>query len=656
MIDLLAGQPIRRRQLLLAAGLLFLSALPHWWHLRPPVMLAFLVLLTARLLFWPRPAKAPPGILRLLLVLLALALVIHQAGLTESRLFGVALLVAMSGLKLLEMKSRRELYLLAFLGLFLLASQFLFSNALLLTLWVLLVATGWIAFLVEINTPSGAGERPSAVATAALLMVGGVPVMLLLFVLFPRLDGPLWSLQLKGATAITGVSDQIAMGTIASLGQSEAVAFRVRFDGEPPPESQRYWRGMVLWHTDGRRWWRQPAPAMQSPPPPHPEGLGYEVTMEPSGQPWLFPLDRVVSAERPLRLDDDATLQATAPIEQRFTFRATSLPPPLHEALDERARRLGLELPARVSPRVRALAQRWRRQAADDAQVVQLALAHFRRQPFVYTLQPPLLRGDPVDGFLFETRKGFCEHYATSFVLLMRLAGIPARVVVGYQGGEINPVAGHLVVRQSDAHAWAEVWLAGRGWTRVDPTAAVAPERVERGIEPQPAPVGAPARFRVEVDVGLLQRVARRIGWYRDSLQLAWHYWVVGYDRQRQASLLDRMGLSRLQGYRLAIVAVLGALAAGTLFFYLGMVLGRRRRDPLPAAWRRFRRKLARQGLTLPTTTGPLDSARAAMRRFPARAGEIKRIVDLYVALRYGEQHQPEKLRELRRRVARLRL
>ena len=467
MKDVLATRPVSQQMLLITALLLSLSVLPHWWNLPPLVTGAFFLLLLLRPLLWREPSRIPGPWIRLPLVVLGVVVVIQQAGLTEGRQFGVALLVIMSGLKLLELKSHRDLFMAVFLGLFLLTTLFLFSQNALLTFYVLLLILAYTTVLVLANRTGPELPLKQAVRTALVLTLGGIPVMVLLFALFPRLDGPLWSLSLGRGQGITGMSDNISMGSISSLSQSEETAFRVRFDGTPPPPQEHYWRGMVLWHTDGRRWTRVKSSAAK----PATEGLAgtaaYEVTMEPSDQPWLFPLDRVREAQGDLLLSEDGELATRHSIRRRFTYRAESAPPPLTRPLTGRERRLGLQLPARLSPRVRRLAHQWRQAAASDAQVVEQALRHFNTQPFVYTLQPPLLGDDPVDGFLFDTRKGFCEHYATSFVLLMRLAGIPARVVIGYQGGEINPLGGHLLVRQSDAHAWAEVWLrekAGRGW------------------------------------------------------------------------------------------------------------------------------------------------------------------------------------------------
>ncbi len=656
MKDVLATRPVGQQMLLITALLLSLSVLPHWWNLPPLVTGAFFLLLLLRLLLWREPSRIPGPWIRLPLVVLGVVVVIQQAGLTEGRQFGVALLVIMSGLKLLELKSHRDLFMAVFLGLFLLTTLFLFSQNALLTFYVLLLILAYTTVLVLASRTGPELPLKQAVRTALILTLGGIPVMVLLFALFPRLDGPLWSLSLGRGQGITGMSDNISMGSISSLSQSEETAFRVRFDGTPPPPQKRYWRGMVLWHTDGRRWTRVKSTASK----PATEGLAgtaaYEVTMEPSDQPWLFPLDRVREAQGDLLLSEDGELATRRRIHRRFTYRAESAPPPLTRPLTGREQRLGLQLPARVSPRVQQLAHRWRQTAASDAQVVEQALRHFNIQPFVYTLQPPLLGDDPVDGFLFDTRKGFCEHYATSFVLLMRLAGIPARVVIGYQGGEINPVGGHLVVRQSDAHAWAEVWLRGKGWSRVDPTAAVAPERVERGITPQPAETGAPAVFRVSIPASGLARFLRDLQWYRDDLQLMWHYWVVGYDQSRQQNLLQKLGIGRLYSYQLGIIAVAGAIAIASLLFFLFGMRRARPGDPVLATWNRFRRKLKRAGLEVSLTQGPLDLGNAAMRRFPASAGRISEIVQSYIRLRYGTGGERDDLRLLRRKIRRFRL
>ncbi len=655
MKDLLAQEPVSRTALWATAGLLALSALPHGWNLPPAILLGFFVVVGLRLAVWPRPAEIPGLWLRLPLVLSSLVLVAQQTGFHEGRRFGVALLVLMAGLKVLETRTRRDLMMAVFLGYFLLITLFLFSRSALITAWVLGLTILYTALLVLTSRPRDRQGPREALRTALRLTLGAVPVMVIFFLLFPRLDHPLWHLDLGRPQAITGLSETLRMGSVAALGQSEAVAFRASFDGPPPPPADRYWRTLVLWHTDGRTWRRVAAPVADPLFQRPPGAYSYRVILEPTGQRWLPTLDRLLDADLDFTPDSDGQLTSETPVRERLAYRALSLPPPWRRPLTPRERALGLQLPDRVSPRVRALAQSWRARAADDAAVVRQALDHFHNQPFVYTLQPPLLEGDPVDQFLFETRKGFCEHYAASFVLLMRLARVPARLIAGYLGGEVNPLGGHLVIHQYDAHAWAEVWLPGQGWTRVDPTAAVAPERVERGIQPQAEGLGAPARFQSLEAPDLVRRLARQLAWLRDDLQFIWHDWILDYDQRRQQRLLDRLGLQGLGPTRLAVLAMVGALLlAATLY-----LLTQRRDDhpdPAARAWRRFRRKLARAGLKVPPAAGPLDTARLARRRFPARAGQIQTIVETYVALRYGPNPDPRALARLRRNVRRLRL
>lgn len=321
MKDVLATRPVSQQMLLITALLLSLSVLPHWWNLPPLVTGAFFLLLLLRLLLWREPSRIPGPWIRLPLVVLGVVVVIQQAGLTEGRQFGVALLVIMSGLKLLELKSHRDLFMAVFLGLFLLTTLFLFSQNALLTFYVLLLILAYTTVLVLANRTGPELPLKQAVRTALVLTLGGIPVMVLLFALFPRLDGPLWSLSLGRGQGITGMSDNISMGSISSLSQSEETAFRVRFDGTPPPPQEHYWRGMVLWHTDGRRWIRVKSSAAK----PATEGLAgtaaYEVTMEPSDQPWLFPLDRVREAQGDLLLSEDGELATRHSIRRRFTYR-----------------------------------------------------------------------------------------------------------------------------------------------------------------------------------------------------------------------------------------------------------------------------------------------------------------------------------------------
>ena len=653
MRDMLVLRPLSPALFRAGSLLTALAALPHAWNLPLAVSGGFALFVLLRLLLWPRPESAAPSWLMALLLGVSVMLVIYQADLSEGRQFGVTLLVLMAGMKLLEMRTRRDLYILVFLGYFVLVTLFLFYQTPALTAYVLMVATGFTALLMANNLTGDRLPLKMLGGKALGMMIGSIPVMLLLFILFPRLDGPLWSLSLGSGSGITGMSDNISMGSISNLSQSEEVAFRVRFPGDMPPPAQRYWRGMVLWHTDGRHWTRgeshAPGTAFQAESP----AVSYEVTMEATGQHWLFPLDHVLRPGKGMVMNADGELSTPQPIKRRFTWQGVSAPLVRGKHLSHREWQLGLQLPDNLSPRTRRLAASLRGKGRKDEDVVRAALRYFNQQPFVYTLQPPILKGDPVDQFLFETRKGFCEHYATSFVILMRLADIPARVVVGYQGGQLNPMGGHLVVRQSDAHAWAEVWLEDKGWTRIDPTSAVVPERIEHSIVTADYGDGAPVTFDLGQASGVMAGFLRNMRWLRDNLQLKWHYWVVGFNSQRQQNLLDSLGMPKLSGYRLGLAASLGALGVAGLIFLLGMWRRRPSADPLRRSYRQFMRKLEKAGLEIPPSIGPEDLGRLASRAFPARAAEVQAIIRQYIGLRYGPNPRREIIAAFRSRVRR---
>ncbi len=653
MRDMLVLRPLSPALFRAGSLLTALAALPHAWNLPLAVSGGFALFVLLRLLLWPRPESAAPTWLMALLLGVSVMLVIYQADLSEGRQFGVTLLVLMAGMKLLEMRTRRDLYILVFLGYFVLVTLFLFYQTPALTAYVLMVATGFTALLMANNLTGDRLPLKMLGGKSLRMMITSIPVMLLLFILFPRLDGPLWSLSLGSGSGITGMSDNISMGSISNLSQSEEVAFRVRFHGDMPPPAQRYWRGMVLWHTDGKRWTRgeshAPGTAFQAESP----AVSYEVTMEATGQHWLFPLDHVLRPGKGMVMNSDGELGTPRPIKRRFTWQGVSAPRIRGTHLSHREWLLGLQLPDNLSSRTRRLAASLRGKGRKDEDVVRAALRYFNQQPFVYTLQPPILEGDPVDQFLFETRKGFCEHYATSFVILMRLADIPARVVVGYQGGQLNPMGGHLVVRQSDAHAWAEVWLADKGWTRIDPTSAVAPERIEHSIVTADYADGAPVTFDLGRASGVMAGFLRNMRWLRDNLQLKWHYWVVGFNSQRQQNLLDSLGMPKLTGYRLGLAASLGALGLAGLIFLLGMWRRRPPADPLRRSYRQFIRKLEKAGLEIPPSIGPEDLGRLASRAFPARAAEVQAIIRQYIGLRYGPNPRREIISAFRSRVRR---
>ena len=591
---------------------------------------------------WPLPGP----LLRAAAVAAALAGVHTAYGTVLDQAPGTALLALGAALKLAELRGRRDAVLAPLLAFVLVAVGLAHDPELprpLLALPALWLA---VAALAGIAAPGLHPRR--ALARAGRLLIEALPLALVLFLLFPRLGAPLWD---HGGHGATGLAETLELGRIAELARSDAVALRVRFEGAPPPPRARYWRAAVFEATDGRRWWE--AAGARPEPPPRPAGapVVQRVVLLPSGGRWLPALDRPGPPPAGARPGPGGTLRWPHRIERVLTYRVRSWPRhrtamPTGEPLAR-----NLALPRRLAPGVVALARRLRAEGGDPAGIVAAALAWYRAQGFVYTLRPGRPRGDPVTDFLFRSRRGFCEHFAASFALLMRAAGVPARIVTGYLGGEWNPLTGELVVRRADAHAWVEVALPGRGWVRVDPTVAAAPLRLEQGIDPTAADA-AGVRFLPRKTGGPLAAAARL--W--DAAAAAWTYWVLGYGPRMQEALLARLGLAAGPSPWRTLALLLAG--AGTLALVLAAAWALRRpreRDPARAAWARFRARLARRGVPARPSDAPWAYARRAAAACPAQAGEIRRIAALYVAARYGPGDGGPALRELRRAIARFR-
>ncbi|MDE2088925.1 MAG: DUF3488 domain-containing transglutaminase family protein [Gammaproteobacteria bacterium] len=602
---------------------------------------------------WRAPRKSV-----LLLFTLACAVGVYlDFGTLFGRDAGVALLTIMLGLKLLETQRRRDIMVVVFLAYFLVITNFLYSQSIPMALYMLVAVLVITGALIDLNLPE---TRPVRVTLrlSVQLLAQAAPIALLLFILFPRIPGPLWSLPNDAHRGVTGLTDRLAPGSLSRLSESNAVAFRASFEGPPPPPAQRYWRGPVLWHTDGMDW----TPGRRRDGKPGRAGvmayralgrpLTYTVILEPDNRPWLFTLGLPASVPPHAYLTPDFQLLADKPVTHRIRYRVSSYLRYDTGSLSAAERARALQLPAHISPRVRALASSWRGAARGDAQIVNDALLYFRGRPFVYTLTPPPLGRHPVADFLFKTRKGFCEHYAASFALLMRIAGIPSRVITGYLGGKMNPLGDYMIVRQSDAHAWVEVWLKRRGWVRVDPTAAVAPQRIDEGIDVADiAPAGGAVRFDVP-QAAWLARAWRhtRLAW--DAANYGWDRWVLAYGPRRQLALLARLGLGAPPWQVMALGLLIGT---GALLLATGLLMLRRRparvNDPAAAAYRRFCSKLARRGLRRAPGEGPLDFERRIADLRPDLAAPGRAIIRLYVALRYGAHAPRDALSRLRRQV-----
>ncbi|HKQ23935.1 MAG TPA: DUF3488 and transglutaminase-like domain-containing protein [Burkholderiales bacterium] len=626
---------------------------PHAWHL-PLWIAAFgaMVLLTRFYLGYRR--KPLPS--RWLLLAAALAAVAGVA-LSYRTLYGrdvsVALLTVMAALKLMEMSKPRDTMIVVLLAYFLVITNFFYSQSIATALYMLAIV--WIITATMINLQHQAGS-PSLAAVlrhAASLIAQGVPIMLALFLLFPRVEGPLWGLPQVNYGARSGLSDVMSPGDVSSLSLSDDVAFRVLFETRPDKPSQLYWRGPVLWDFDGRTWrtgqiYTANSVEFEALGPP----LNYTVTLEPHDQRWMFAIDLPMRAAPKSYFSVDYQMLARRPVRERIRYDMQSVPS-YRTGINEHRMHLlrALRLPEEAAPRTRTLAASWRAELSRDRDIMLRALSMFREQPFIYTLAPPELGQNPVDQFLFETRSGFCEHYASAFTFLMRAAGIPARVVTGYLGGEINPVDGYLIVRQSEAHAWTEVWLQSEGWIRVDPTAAVSPLRIESGLAaavPETDQVSLRARNRLQW--------LRKAGFAWDAVANSWNQWVLGYNPERQVRFLSHVGMEQATWQNMVIALM---TASGLILLALGLLLlmrlSARRMDPVQRAYARFCQAMARRGAPRKPSEGPRDFAARLSLQIPHLKETVQRIAALYVALRYGGEKNPRVLEEFRQAVKALR-
>ena len=640
-----------RNVLWLLAAMLFVIA-PHALRLPEWVGTFFVLVVTWRGWIALRAARFPPRWLVVMLTIGASAATFIAYGRLMGRDAGTTLLILMSAMKLLEMKTSREVVLAIHLGFILVMTNFLFSQT--IPLGVYMLACVWLFVGTLVGFHRGVGRTPTVrerLVPSGMLLLQAVPLMVVFFLLFPRVQGPLWALPQDARAGLTGLSDTMTPGNISKLIQSEATAFRVQFEGEMPPYASLYWRGPVLWSFDGRTWKApefSPAGRLNYSVALRP--VQYAVTVEPHGKHWLFSLDVPGTIPRGAGLRHDLQLRSVRPVDTRIRYEMTSwLEYRYGEHLAAGFRDYALSFPGERNPRTVALGRQWAREAAGrPVEIVNQALQYFNRQ-FTYTLEPPPLNSaDPYDEFLFETKRGFCEHYAGSFALLMRAAGVPARVVTGYQGGEINPLNRELLVRQADAHAWVEIWLEGRGWIRIDPTSVVAPTRIDIGINAALGPIGVFPSLIAADRFGILSNL--RFAW--DALNSQWNQWVLGYNIDRQRQFLGSLGLSGLDWRNLIVYLTIAAFVVGGLIG-LGLVLRDLpgRRDPAVVAWERFCAKLAAAGLVRAPHEGPVDFlARIEVAR-PANASEARAITSRYVEARYGAGISKQEARELLARV-----
>ncbi len=546
---------------------------------------------------------------------------------------GLALLTVMTSFKFLEGRSHRDMLILIFLCYFMIATHFLYSQSIFTAVLMLITLIVITATLITLNQRDDSVSVKRRIGLSVRMILQAMPLMLILFILVPRIPGPLWGLTSEQRGGITGLSNSISPGKISNLIRSNEVAFRVDFRDAVPPQNKLYWRGPVMAMFNGYSWYQSRRNNLISFDLNSFEAATrYTITLEPNGERWLLALDIPTQLVADSIMTEDFQLTSKTRINdlRRYSLQSRLV---YQVGRQEKLEYLDLTLnyPEDSNPRTIALGKSLAETYDTPEQIIGAVLQMYRDQEFVYTLKPPPLRGDVIDAFLFDSRRGFCEHYAGSFALLMRAAGIPSRIVAGYQGGEYNLVGNYLIVRQSDAHAWTEVWIKNRGWIRIDPTAAVSPMRIELGLD-QALPEET-ARFRIRNRNPIFGNLL--YSW--DSLQHSWNDWVLNYDQRKQMNFLRDLEIG-IENWSDMVFALVALLMSVTGFFWLSGWY--RDLPPKPAIYEihfnRLMKKLAKIGLH----RKPAEDTRKFLRRVSlsniAEAEQLAKIIDLYNLIKYS--------------------
>lgn len=630
-----AAQSLTKAQFTLTATSVGAAVLPHLLRLPLMFSLPIAVLLIGRWLQRQRTTARVPIWIKLPLIVLFPILIIFHYGNIFGREPGSVLACAMLTLKLIETDNRRDARAAVCFSAFVLMSALLFNDDLLFTLLLLAALSLILAALRALEprphdepAPSTSAALREGMRISAVALLAAIPLATCVFLFFPRLGSPLWGAP-NDPTSHTGLGDSMAPGTIQELLIDDSPAFRVTFNGATPPRQDLYWRGPVLSKFDGSTWSRiefnetRGTAELQTSGP----RVTYQVTLEPTDRRWLLALDVPVSTPDNAVLGPDMSLVNRSPIDSLLQYEATSATHyVLDSSLTEKARQRFLDLPKGFNPRSLEQASQWRDSLKNHDAIIRAALDMFHEK-FFYTLNAPLLARDSVDDFLFETQRGFCEHYASAFTFLMRAAGIPSRVVTGYQGGYYNSVGDYWVVRQSDAHAWSEVWLAGRGWVRVDPTAAVSPQRVELGAR---AAAGESARW---YQSDWMQAVRNQF----DLVNRVWNEAIVQFSALRQQSMLTPFGIDKADYGSLMTVLIGASTLLLMAFAWWVLRVPRVRDDALDVAYEKLRAKLNKAGAVSTPSEGPMTLAERANAKWPDNENLALAFIN-YVRLRYGCQ------------------
>lgn len=610
-----------------------------WW-----VTVSYLVCAAWRIMLyqgrWSPPAKG----IKILLAAMCFVGIYLSYGASVGLEPTVALLFTGLSLKLLELNSKRDVYIVIFLAYFAALTAFLFAQGIWLAAYILLVLLLVTTSLVALHQHSYHEINFRSFRISGLLFMQAIPLMLVLFIIFPRFE-PLWAVPTPSHQATTGISSTMSPGDIANLGANAELAFRVDFEGAVPGQQEMYWRGLVLSNFDGREWsqhnWSRALLSKQRQRelfPPDAQPYRYSIIQEATNQPWIFAMPLAYSDDPKIKGVSDFRLLYGDRIYSRIRYDVIShTNVKLQPQLPNYIRAVETQLPADFNPESRLFAQRLWDESANEQDYIYRVLRNFTFTEFVYSLKAPVLGKHSVDEFLFQTRRGFCSHYASSFTFLMRSVGIPARVVVGYQGGELNPITGTVLVHQFDAHAWVEVWQQGQGWQRYDPTAAVSPARIEFGLEEalkeqaneflSDSPL-SPLKYR---DVAWLNEMRMRL----DAVNYYWAAWVLDYQGENQLSFLKKL-VGEVSPWRVAALFLgIGAviMLVVALLLFRGMAVNRA--SPEIKLYLRLCKRLAKAGYPRREDEGAIAYCRRVAAERPAIKPALLAATRAFVCLSY---------------------
>ena len=629
----------------LAAALLF-TLPPMFDSLATWVPCLFLIALAMKFWMEPKGYRLRSATFKLMLAAAALFAIFASYGSLNGLEPAISLLVVLMSLKVLEAHTRREFQVMVMIGWVLCLCGFFLSQDFGIALCLLAAFALLLVALIQFHRGSSAGVFWPPLGSAFKLLAQAAPLIVLLFVLFPRIN-PGFRFELRAMrSANTGFSDRLSPGSIAALANSAEIAFRAEFPGNTiRPRGPMYWRGLVMWHCDGMDWRAPYAPVATSRSPTQSipgNSISQRIMLAPHGARWMFALDRPFETPRGAMLVRGNYLWSLQPIRKARRYEVVSSPESAGKELGPRERREALEVPPSISPAVRKLAQSWTAQSSNPRAIVNSALQFFQTEGFTYSLSPGEFTKNDLEEFLFRRRVGFCGHYAASFATLMRLAGIPARLVVGYLGGEYNDLGHFFLVRQADAHAWCEVWLPGNGWTRVDPTTAVAPGRAS--LDLSSFLEGRIASGQMEAGRSVfLTRLARsalfnniRLAW--QTLSYEWDTRLIAFDADVQEVFLDSIGLAKRGPFVLIIQILIIAVALLVIYFSWMQLRSRSRTDRVKALYEGFCRKAARLGVQRDPWEGPSDFSSRAALLLPDESERIRQISNTYIALRYAPE------------------